>query len=69
MPHDPARLPRAGAPAGADAALLEQRMAAGEEADEQSFDGPVLSDDDPLDLEQGSLEQGGIGARRGAGPW
>ena len=43
-------------------------MAAGEQADEQSFDGPVLSDDDLLDLEQGPFEQGGVGGPRGRRP-
>ena len=46
-------------------------MAAGQQADEQTLDRPVLADDDLLDLEQGPFEQLGVGAaarRRSADP-
>ncbi len=44
---------------------LEQGVAAGEQADDETFDGAVLPDDDLLHLEEGLLEAGGGHRRRG----
>ena len=46
---------------------LEQHVAPGEQADEEALDGPVLADDDLLDLEERLLEQGGLGRAIGGG--
>ena len=48
---------------------FEQAVAAGEQADHEPLDGPVLADDDLLDLEQGALEQAArpVGRRRHGG--
>ena len=40
---------------------FEQDVPPCEQADEDPLDQPVLSDDDPLDLEHGLLEQGDVG--------
>ena len=56
---------------------LDQAVAAGQQADEGPLDHAVLADDDPLDLEQGVLEQRGAvlvgrcrpAERRRSGPW
>ena len=39
---------------------LDQAMAVGQQAQQDAFDEPVLPDDDPLDLEEGILEQSGV---------
>ena len=40
---------------------LDEAVAPGQQADEGPLDHPVLADDHPLDLEQGVLEEGGVG--------
>ena len=40
---------------------LDEAVAPGQQADEGPLDHPVLAHDDPLDLEQGILEDCGVG--------
>jgi hypothetical protein len=46
---------------------LEQQVSLGQQPDQHPLHQPVLADDDPLDLEHGSLEQLGIPRRRAGG--